>query len=339
MYESHWGFTERPFSNNFDARYFYRSQTHEEALNRLHYALDSQMALFLLMGPHGCGKTFMLKSFQEAVRAKGCRTTYVVNPNVSASQLSEAVFTDLGFTSGQGRTGRQGLAWRAPVADRFRDSMAGVLEEGKRLCVVIDEAHLVSDRMALEEVRLLLNYDLGGKNPFFVVLSGQPSLRWRILDTPSLYQRVEINYSIQPFTFEDTRAYLRHRLSVAGCTAQVFEAEAVEALHEASAGVARTINTLAELCLLMGAGEGLKEINSAVVAQARDEVRLVNGVAQGPDFVGNPLSRTLHLVTCIYAPEGQGDRTPFTSVSEAVEAGYSLCNSCLELYKRAWLGI
>jgi general secretion pathway protein A len=143
---------------------------------------------------------------------------------------------------------------------------------GRHAVVVIDEAHLLEDCGALETLRLLLNFEVDGQPTLTLLLVGQMGLISAIGRLPSLEERVAVKALLRSFTLEETIGYVAHRLQTAGAVRDIFSRDAVEALHYLSQGIARKINRLADLALLVGFADGLSILAERQVEAVSDEL-------------------------------------------------------------------
>lgn len=144
---------------------------------------------------------------------------------------------------------------------------------GKRPVLIIDEAHLIPSAEVFEEIRLLTNFQLDQKNLIPIILMGQPSLRQRLRHSTyrPLIQRIGLYYNIEPLSTEETMAYIRHRLKLAGATHDLFSEEALLSIYRLSRGIPRLVNTLCETALLIAFGKREKGVNEGIIkAVARD---------------------------------------------------------------------
>jgi len=269
MYEAWWQLARRPFDTGRDPAAYYPSETHQGALARLRYAIESARGSALLAGPAGTGKSVLIGQLLRQL------------PETFAPQVRLACPQALG---------RELLAVVAAQLSPGRDSPAPpttleayqLLEErlqanslaGQQAVVVLDEAHLIAGSDAWEAVRALAALESAQGPLVSVLLVGQPSLIGKVAALPSLEERLAMKCALRPFTLEETQSYVQHRLGYAGTTAAVFEPAAVEALHEHSGGSPRRINRLADLALLVGFAEGLSRISATVVSSLAEELLL-----------------------------------------------------------------
>jgi general secretion pathway protein A len=138
--------------------------------------------------------------------------------------------------------------------------------------VVVDEAHLIDDAESLEALRLLLNFSTAGGPGMTLLLVGQTGLLPILDRTPQLEERLAVKSLLRPFTEGETAGYVQHRLNVAGATRPIFAPEAMPALQALSCGVARRINRLCDLALLIGYAEERETLSAEHLEAVSEEL-------------------------------------------------------------------
>lgn len=267
MYLEYWGLKEMPFENTPDPKFFYRSKQHEEALSRLQYVVQSRKGAGMLTGVFGCGKTVLAKTLLAGLRHRNYQIAFISNPQLKAVELLRAIARYLG---GENLPSK----FSDMSSDYFLEVIEGILinnaKDGRETLVIIDEAHVITDLEVLEELRLLLNFQLENRFLLTLMLMGQPELRERIAKTKQLLQRIAISYDLGPLSKEAVGGYVEHRLAVAGASAsrQIFSPEAVEIIRTISGGIPRRINHICDLSLLIGSAANSKTINGQTVEEA-----------------------------------------------------------------------
>jgi type II secretory pathway predicted ATPase ExeA len=258
MYEQYWGLREKPFRKTPDPRYLFLNDTYEEALERLKFAVE-EMELALLTGEVGAGKTLMTRALVDSLGER-YEVGMILNPRLSPRQFLRTAASELGV--GEPRFHSSDLL------DQIHARLLALDEAGRAALLIVDEAHLIPGKPTFEEIRLLTNFQLDDRNLIAIVLVGQPELRERLRHRTyrALTQRVGVSFDLVPLEPADTRAYLAHRLSVAGASRPLFSAEAIERLHEASEGIPRVLNQLATQALLEGMARGVAQVDETVVA-------------------------------------------------------------------------
>jgi len=264
VYEAYWELTDRPFRKTPDPRYLFLNETYEEALERLLFAVE-EMEFALLTGEVGSGKTTLTRALVDRVGDR-YEVGMILNPRLPPRQFLKTVALELGVNEPPFHSN--------DLLERIHERLLALYEADRAALLVVDEAHLIPGKPTFEEIRLLTNFQLDDQNLVAIVLVGQPELRGRLRHRTyrALTQRVGVSFHLVPLSLDDTRAYLAHRLSVAGVERSLFEEEAVLRLHAATDGVPRLLNHLATQALIEGMARGADQIDGgAVVAVLSDD--------------------------------------------------------------------
>jgi len=260
MYERFYNLRERPFSLSPDPDYLYPSRVHTEALSHLRYGIEGHAGFVVITGEIGSGKTTLL---QTAMRGLDSRTSVarLVNTMLDARELIEAVMLDFGLDPQPGQS----------KPHLLRDLARFLVEQrnAKRLpLLIIDEAQNLS-QSALEEVRMLSNLETEKSKLIQIVLVGQPNLH-DVLSRPEfeqLRQRVTVRYHLRPLDPGETAAYINHRLRKAAIGAPlVFSPEVTDLIGQASQGLPRKINVIADAVQGVSAEAKARDVTVAVAA-------------------------------------------------------------------------
>ena len=257
MYEGYWELREKPFRKTPDPRYLFLNETYEEALERLLFAVE-EMELALLTGEVGSGKTLLTRALVDRVGER-YEAGMILNPRLPPRQFLHTVAVELGVEEPRFHSN--------DLLDQIHERLLALDEQGRSALLVVDEAHLIPGKPTFEEIRLLTNFQLDDRNLIAILLVGQPELRGRLRHRTyrALTQRVGVSFHLVPLSVEDTRAYVAHRLTVAGAERLLFTDDAIERLHAAAAGVPRLLNHLATQALIEGMARGADEIDGAAV--------------------------------------------------------------------------
>jgi general secretion pathway protein A len=266
MYLSHFGLREPPFSIAPDPRFLYMSGRHREALAHLIYGVGEHGGFVQLTGEVGTGKTSVCRCLLEQLPPH-VNLALVFNPRLSPVELLATVCDELRIPYPAGTTSAKELV------DRLQRHLLEAHASGRRTVLIIDEAQNLAPEV-LEEVRLLTNLETTREKLLQVILIGQPELA-AILEQPKLRQlaqRVTARYHLEPLSRQETLAYIRHRLAVAGRGRAVFTPAALGALYRRSRGIPRIINAIADRALLGAYTRERAQVDAATVRRAAAEV-------------------------------------------------------------------
>jgi len=263
VYEAYWDLRDKPFRKTPDPRYLFLNETYEEALERLFFAVE-EMELALLTGEVGSGKTLLTRALVDRVGER-YEIGMILNPRLPPRQFLRTVAVELGVEEPRYHSN--------DLLDQIRERLMALYEEDRAALLVVDEAHLIPGKPTFEEIRLLTNFQLDDRNLIAIVLVGQPELRDRLRHRTyrALTQRFGVSFHIVPLSVEDTRAYLAHRLAVAGAERTLFTVEAIGRLHTATDGVPRLLNHVATQALVEAMARGADEVDGAAVAAVLED--------------------------------------------------------------------
>jgi general secretion pathway protein A len=258
-YEEYWHLKQRPFENVPDPRFYVPSDKHETARQRVLFGIHGRKGAVMLTGAVGCGKTLLSRALILSLPQSRYDVALVANPALPASEFFREILHQFGLDDGGSKVA---------MLHRLNDRLLSNARAGVDTVLVVDEAQAIRRDRVFEELRLLMNFQLNDRPLITLVLLGQPELRARVERIPQLNQRIAVRYHLEPFTPEETRAYIVARMAAAGVKREVFTKEAIGAIFDASNGVCRVINTLCDYCLLFGAMQRLLVVNATMVAQA-----------------------------------------------------------------------
>jgi len=268
MYERFYGFRERPFSLTPDPSYLYPSRVHREALSHLRYGIEGHAGFTVITGEIGCGKTTLLQAVLRSLDRK-TSIARLMNTMLDSRELLEAIMLDFGLDAGHGRS-------KPYLIRDLAQFLVSERRAGRLALLIIDEAQNLSIS-ALEEVRMLSNFETEKSKLIQIVLVGQPNLRDLLArhDLEQLRQRVTVTYHIEPLTAEDTHAYVNHRLRHASVGVPLtFSRPVTDVIHMHSRGVARTINVIADAVLLYGYGSDKQVVDLELTNEVVNDLGL-----------------------------------------------------------------
>ncbi len=258
-HNNHWGFQAAPFENVPDPSYYFPSDKHEEARQRLLYGIQGKKGAVMLTGEMGCGKTLLSRALILDLPQDQYDIALVTNPALPAMDFLMEILYQFGLeTSGS----------KVELIHRLNARLLEHHRQGLDAVLVVDEAQSIQDDHTFEDLRLLLNFQLNNRFLMTLVLLGQPELKGRVEGIPQLAQRIAIRHHLEPFTAHETQQYIRYRLHAAGASQDLFTKDAVFEIFHRTKGVSRLINTLCDTCLFLGAQAELGEIDLPVVERA-----------------------------------------------------------------------
>ncbi len=267
MYETYWHLRCKPFGGGCETALYYPSEAHQAALLKLRYAVESRHGAALLTGHAGVGKTLVTRMLLEGLDDATGPLVHLTFPQMPAANLLAYLACEL--QSPEGSIGRE------PPLDESVRTVQRCLTEGARAgrhaLLVVDEAHLLEPR-TFETLRLLLNVEHEGRPAATIVFVGQPAILPLVERLPQLEQRLAVKCLLRPLLLDETHAYVQHRLQTAGAAQTIFEPAAVEAVHAAAQGIARDVNRLCDLALLIGFAEEAKSISPAIIESVAEEL-------------------------------------------------------------------
>jgi len=267
MYTHYFQLKQSPFSIAPDPRYLFMSERHREALAHLLYGVGSGGGFVLLTGEIGAGKTTVCRCFMEQI-PENCQLAYIFNPKLSVEELLLSICEEFRIAVAPGVASVKGYV------DAINAHLLASHAQGKNNVLIIDEAQNLSAAV-LEQLRLLTNLETSERKLLQIILIGQPELRAMLArpELEQLAQRVIARYHLGSLTAEETASYIRHRLAVAGSTAQTpFAPRLMAQIHAMSHGVPRRINLLCDRALLGAYVENQPQVTRQILRRAAEEV-------------------------------------------------------------------
>ncbi|MCC7147459.1 MAG: AAA family ATPase [Phycisphaeraceae bacterium] len=262
MYHDFYNFHTLPFENTPDPRFFFASEQHREALAAVEYSIRMRKGFVLITGAIGSGKTTVGRIMCQRC-GSDAPIIHVGWGHQERDGLIRQILRHLGAPLRRSDD-------HAGMLDQLRQVLLQKLQQNQPIILFVDEAQTLSDD-ALEELRLLSNFDTSTDKLLQIVLVGQPELRDR-LRTPrhaALRQRIVLAKQIQPLSLTDTHAYIEHRLQAASQNPHhpgvVFDAQAVHEIYGITAGTPRLINVVCDNCLLLGYVRECRLITPSIV--------------------------------------------------------------------------
>jgi len=263
MYESFYGFREKPFSLLPDPGFFYMSAKHKAALSLLEDGIFNRAGFVVITGGIGTGKTLLIRKIMSEAR-QDLTIGLISNTHRNLGNLMQWILRAFGLRAKNGDA--------VEMFQEFSEFLTREHAINRRVSLVVDEAQNLEPEM-LEELRLLSNTNSGKEQVLQIVLSGQPGLRdlLRRSDLVQFAQRVDAEYHLDPMDEEETGRYIRHRTKTAGTELSVFDEKALPLIYRLTGGVPRLVNQVCERALVYGFAEQAKKISARLVAEAASD--------------------------------------------------------------------
>jgi general secretion pathway protein A len=266
MYSKYFGLQEMPFSIAPDPRYLYMSEQHREALAHLLYGFNSDGGFVLLTGEVGTGKTTVCRCLLQQIPADSA-IAFILNPKLSVEELLETICDEFGIDYSSSNKSIKSFV------DLINTYLFDAHSKGVKAVLIIDEAQNLSSDV-LEQLRLLTNLETDKRKLLQIILIGQPELKEKLDQTElrQLSQRIIARYHLGPLAHRDVKAYIRHRLSVAGIKKELFSSSVIDKIFDLSGGIPRLINLLCDRALLGTFVEERERVSSPILKKAASEV-------------------------------------------------------------------
>ncbi len=272
MYTDHFSLSGHPFQLTPDARFWFESRTHRKAMAYLGFGLAQGEGFVVITGEVGAGKSTLVAHLMANIDRARLDAISLVSTQVDGDDMLRLTAQRLGLpTAG---------VEKARLLDAVEKSLGQTLSAGKRTLLIVDEAQNLSVS-ALEELRMLSNFQAGAKALIQIVLLGQPEFREKLRQPglEQLRQRVIATHHLEAMGPDEVEAYLGHRLQLVGWQGTPdFSAGAIAALHRLSHGIPRRLNQLAHRLMLHAAigekslldEEAVEEIAAEIVGDQPD---------------------------------------------------------------------
>jgi general secretion pathway protein A len=267
LYNSYFGFREKPFNATPDPRFFYTNPVYQEAYATLVCGIRERKGFIVLTGEAGTGKTTLLRRLMDNVEGT-VRCVFFYNTNLTFEELLTFTCDELSLPV----KGRKRLA----KIQALNDFLIAQLKRGGTAAILIDEAQNLSEDV-LENLRLLSNLETGSEKLLQIVLVGQPELE-SLLDQPKLRQlkqRVTLHCQLDRLKEREVPAYIEYRLRTVGYERNnIFTRDSFEPIAGYSKGVPRLINVICDNALQVAYASSAKKITGAVIGEVARSLRL-----------------------------------------------------------------
>jgi len=263
MYESFYGFKEKPFQIVPNPEYLYKSPKHRNALTYLEYGLSENVGFILLTGEIGSGKTTLIQYILNKI-SDDTEVAVIFNTNVSPYQLLIMILSEFEISLQKFD--------KASALDRLNEFLIEKYAEKKKVLLIIDEAQNLSYE-ALEEVRMLSNLHTEDQVLIQIMMVGQPELIVKLQNPKMLQfsQRIAVNFHLEGLDREETTEYIKFRLEKSGGQSDIFTSEAIDAIFNLSGGIPRSINLLCQAALVYGFADEAETVDKTIIEQISED--------------------------------------------------------------------
>jgi len=272
MYDTYFGFDEKPFTHTPNTKFLYLSDQHEGVLKTLLYGLECRIGFMLLTGEVGSGKTTIIRTLLN-LTGNSIETCFIFNPLFNTLDLVRSINRDFGNDWETNSLQKQ--------IDVLNQYLLKINQEGKTATLIIDESQNLSFE-ALEMIRMLSNLETESDKLLNIILVGQPELEEKLAakSLRQLSQRIQIHVKLKPLDYQQTSGYIQHRLNISGSkVAAYFEKDAIKKIYKKSRGIPRLINSICDLSLMAAYCLNTRVIDNKVINRALKEV---------PSYVAHP---------------------------------------------------
>ena len=315
MHDDHYGLSERPFALTPDPKFWFDTATHKKAMAYLGYGLSQSEGFIVITGDVGAGKTTLVGHLMATIDRDRLHVVKLVSTQIEADDLLRIVAGGLGVE-------KAGLT-KAQLLVAIERGLHAVARSGRRTLLIVDEVQALHTN-ALEELRMLSNFQAGGHALLQIVLLGQPEFRAALNGShglEQLRQRVIAVHHLDPMGREEVEPYMAHRLSLAGWRGRPdFTPDAIDALYRGSDGVPRRLNQLAARVMLQGAIESLEVIDGRTVDLVAADINGDMPAARAPAPLPSPAAQPQAEPLPMSRPVGDVVRIAPDRVA-AIEAG------------------
>jgi len=262
MYLEHFALKELPFRLSPDPAFLYLSQIHSRAKAYMESTIWFTDGFVVITGEIGSGKTTLIETFLKEIE-QDVVVAQINQTQVSPTEFLQTLLAQFGYSPFRMR--------KAELLATLNNFLIEQYASGRKVLLIVDEAQNLTNKV-LEEVRLLSGVETTKEKVLRIILAGQPELNEKLdsADLAQLKQRVRLRFHLTPLSEEDTVAYVRHRLEVAGAAdREIFERETFPEIFRYTGGTPRLINTLCDTALLSAFAQdrttvSLEDLRSAV---------------------------------------------------------------------------
>lgn len=278
MYDQYYGFSGRPFQLTPDPQFYFESTSHKKAMSYLGYGLNQGEGFIVITGEVGAGKSTLVAHLMERIDPQALTVGQIVTTALDGEELIHVVAQAFGIAvEGHDKAGALG------AIERFLQDEA---RAGRRCLLVVDECQNL-DLTALEELRMLSNFQLGSHPLLQSLLLGQPEFRRTLAHHPDLEQlrqRIIASHHLEALDEDEVQNYVEHRLKHVGWDQRpLFEEGLLPALYESTGGIPRRVNQVMNRLLLLGAIEEQDLLGTTMLDAVMEEMSADQDRGSQPD--------------------------------------------------------
>lgn len=267
MFDDFYGLSGRPFQLTPDPAFYFESVTHRKALSYLGYGLAQGEGFVVITGEIGSGKSTLVAHLMATIDPARLTAAQIVTSKLDGEEIVHVVAQAFGLiVDGHDKASALG-AIEAFLHDEAR--------AGRRCLLIVDESQNLAIE-ALEELRMLSNFQLGSHPLLQTLLLGQPEFRDIIQGNPALEQlrqRIIAAHHLDAMDPAEVQPYVEHRLKCVGWEGNpAFDQRVFAELYEASGGVPRRVNQICNRLMLLGSVEQRSRIDGVMLTSVLDEL-------------------------------------------------------------------
>ena len=266
MYLSYYGLEFNPFDKTIETKYAFETEDYKILKNRLNYIKDNK-TMALITGNPGMGKTFAIRSFFNELNKNLYKVIYICMSTVTTFEFYKQLCYELGIEPPHKKI------------DMFKEIQEQILTLSKdrniNIIIILDEAQYLKTEI-LNDLKLLLNFDLDSKNYVSLILVGQPILN-NILKRnifEALNQRITVSYNMIGVNKKELKEYIDSRIGIAHGNNRIFNEQAIEAIFNACNGSIRVANNIITKSFIIGKTKDSQTIDSDIILESVNELAL-----------------------------------------------------------------
>ncbi|TDW08039.1 type II secretory pathway predicted ATPase ExeA [Breznakia blatticola] len=264
---SYYGLSHNPFEKGVDIKQKFESQDYKQATSRLEY-LKSVKGIGVFTGNSGMGKTYTMRCFRNSLNPSLYKVVYLAMSTLTVLEFYKALAYGLGI---------EPAFKKIDIFKQIQETIEHMSKEKRMIpTIIIDEAQYLKTDI-LNDLKILLNFQMDSTNPCIVILTGQNILKNTLNKNihEALQQRIVINYTFEGISKSEIASYIQASLANANVNVPLFTDGAIEAIASCSGGSLRKLNSILTNCLIAGCQKDEKEINTDTVMRAQNEVELI----------------------------------------------------------------